>query len=119
NRLPADGCHGRAPAFRRRNCHRGRMIRRPGVIEPTRMQVDIVANDVSLGVLEVLGNGSGFIRRREASYLPGQNDIYVAQKLIQKHGLRTGDELSGEVGRLPGKGDRKSVVEENDVELGV
>ncbi|HLU25092.1 MAG TPA: transcription termination factor Rho [Longimicrobiales bacterium] len=74
------------------------------------MQVDIVANDVSLGVLEVLGNGSGFIRRREASYLPGQNDIYVAQKLIQKHGLRTGDELSGEVGRSPGKGKNPPLI---------
>lgn len=80
------------------------------ISNPKRKQVDIVTNDASLGVLEVLGNGSGFIRRREAAYLPGQNDIYVGQKLIQKHGLRTGDELCGEVGRSPGKGKNPPLV---------
>jgi len=57
----------------------------------------------SLGVLEVLGSGSGFIRRREASYLPGNDDIYVHQKLVQKFDLRTGDEITGEVGNPPGR----------------
>ncbi|MEJ2184956.1 MAG: transcription termination factor Rho [Gemmatimonadota bacterium] len=57
----------------------------------------------SLGVLEVLGSGSGFIRRRESSYLPGNDDIYVHQKLVQKFDLRTGDEIAGEVGNPPGR----------------
>ncbi|MEJ2677482.1 MAG: transcription termination factor Rho [Gemmatimonadota bacterium] len=57
----------------------------------------------SLGVLEVLGSGSGFIRRRESSYLPGNDDIYVHQKLVQKFDLRTGDEIVGEVGNPPGR----------------
>ncbi|HEX6939016.1 MAG TPA: transcription termination factor Rho [Longimicrobiales bacterium] len=57
-----------------------------------------------LGVLEVLGSGSGFIRRREAGYLPGSGDIYVPQKLIQQFGLRSGDEITGEVGKSPGRG---------------
>jgi len=52
-----------------------------------------------LGLLEVLNSGSGFIRRRESSYTPGRDDIYVGSRIIQKFGLRTGDELMGVVGR--------------------
>ena len=52
-----------------------------------------------LGILEVLGSGSGFVRRRESGYTPGNDDIYVGSRLIQRYGLRTGDELVGIVGR--------------------
>ncbi len=48
-----------------------------------------------LGLLEVLGSGSGFVRRRESGYAPGDDDIYVPSRVIQKFGLRTGDELMG------------------------
>ena len=51
-----------------------------------------------LGLLEVLGSGSGFVRRRESDYAPGNDDIYVGSRIIQKYGLRTGDELMGIVG---------------------
>jgi len=50
-----------------------------------------------LGLLEVLNSGSGFIRRRESSYTPGRDDIYVGSRIVQKFGLRTGDELMGVV----------------------
>jgi transcription termination factor Rho len=50
-----------------------------------------------LGLLEVLNSGSGFIRRRESSYTPGRDDIYVGSRIIQKFGLRSGDELMGVV----------------------
>jgi transcription termination factor Rho len=63
-----------------------------------------VSNEASLGVLEVLGSGVGFIRRAEASYLPTNNDVYVSQKLVQRFGLRSGDEISGQVGSAPGRG---------------
>jgi transcription termination factor Rho len=63
-----------------------------------------VTNDQWLGVLEVLSSGSGFIRRKRAGYLPSDDDIYVSGKLIQKFGLRTGDELSGSVGGRPKNG---------------
>jgi len=52
----------------------------------------------------VLGSGSGFIRRRDAGYLASKEDIYVGAKVIHKFGLRTGDELSGSVGRRPKNG---------------
>jgi len=63
-----------------------------------------VMNDESLGILEVLPGGSGFIRRREESYTPGKDDIYVGARVIQKFELRTGDELEGEVGNKPKNG---------------
>ena len=57
-----------------------------------------------LGVLDVLGSGSGFIRRRDAGYTASKEDIYVGAKVIHKFGLRTGDELNGSVGRRPKNG---------------
>jgi transcription termination factor Rho len=63
-----------------------------------------VTNEATLGVLEVLGGKSGFIRRKHASYTPSDDDIYVGQRLIHKHKLRSGDEITGEVGKPPGNG---------------
>ena len=57
-----------------------------------------------LGILDVLASGSGFIRRSEAGYVPGKEDIYVGSRLIHRFGLRTGDELAGIVGRRPRNG---------------
>ena len=56
-----------------------------------------------LGVLELPGRGSGFLRRREASYLPSNGDVHVGERLIRQFGLRAGDEISGTV-RPGGKG---------------
>jgi transcription termination factor Rho len=50
-----------------------------------------------LGVLEVAGRGSGFLRRREASYLPSNGDVHVGERLIRQFGLRAGDEIAGSV----------------------
>ena len=44
-----------------------------------------------LGVLEIAGRGSGFLRRREAGYLPSNGDVHVGERLIRQYGLRTGD----------------------------
>ncbi|MGH7535997.1 MAG: transcription termination factor Rho, partial [Gemmatimonadales bacterium] len=56
-----------------------------------------------LGVLEIAGRGSGFLRRRESGYLPADGDVHVGERLIRQHGLRTGDEIEGEA-RVGGKG---------------
>jgi transcription termination factor Rho len=58
----------------------------------------------AIGVLELTPKGAGFIRRREHSYLPSRGDIHVGRKLIQQFGLRTGDEIAGEIGDSAGKG---------------
>jgi transcription termination factor Rho len=48
-----------------------------------------------LGVLELAGKSSGFLRRREASYLPSDGDVHVGERLIRQLGLRAGDEIAG------------------------
>jgi transcription termination factor Rho len=58
-----------------------------------------------LGVLEMAGKGSGFLRRRDASYLPSKADVHVGERLIRQYGLRTGDEIEGTVSQgAKGKG---------------
>lgn len=57
-----------------------------------------------LGILDLSDRGAGFVRRRQYSYLAEDGDLYVAPRLVSQFGLRTGDELWGEVGRSPGRG---------------
>jgi len=47
------------------------------------------------GVLEVMGEGMGFLRADH--YLPGPNDIYVSQSQIRRFALRTGDMVFGQI----------------------
>jgi len=60
--------------------------------------------DTYLGVLERLGNGAGFVRRKHAGYTPSDDDIYVSPKIVQKYDLRTGDEICGQSGNPPRPG---------------
>ena len=48
---------------------------------------------VAHGILEVMGDGYGFIRCE--NFLPGENDVYVAPSQIRKFGLKTGDIITG------------------------
>src|SRR5256885_16530916 len=57
------------------------------------------------GVLEILGDGFGFLRSPEANYLPGPDDIYVSPQIMRRFGLRTGDTVEGQV-RAPKDGER-------------
>jgi transcription termination factor Rho len=50
----------------------------------------------ALGVLEIAGKAGGHLRRKEAGYLPSGGDIRVGERLIRQHGLRTGDDVTGE-----------------------
>jgi transcription termination factor Rho len=69
-----------------------------------------VSSTETAGVLDITSSGAGFIRRQENSYLPMDGDVYVAQKLIQRHRLRTGDEVVGEAGPSPGRGKNPPLV---------
>jgi transcription termination factor Rho len=57
------------------------------------------------GVLEVHGEGFGFLRSPAANFLPGQDDIYVSQSQIRRFKLQTGDTVIGLV-RPPKEGER-------------
>ncbi len=51
----------------------------------------------STGVLEILGDGYGFLRSPNYNYLPGPDDIYVSPSQIRALALRTGDTVSGQI----------------------
>lgn len=55
------------------------------------------------GILEVLGDGYGFLRRD--NYQQSSNDAYVSQSQIKKFGLRPGDLVFGLV-RAPKEGEK-------------
>jgi len=59
----------------------------------------------TLGVVEVLNDGYGFLRSTDYSYLSGPDDIYVGPSMIKKNHLRKGDTVSGYV-RPPNHGER-------------
>ncbi|MGH7499959.1 MAG: transcription termination factor Rho, partial [Gemmatimonadales bacterium] len=58
---------------------------------------------MSLGVLDLAGKGSGFLRRRDTGYLPSDGDVHVGERVIRQYELRAGDEIDGEA-RAGGKG---------------
>lgn len=55
------------------------------------------------GVLEILGEGYGFLR--PINYLPSSEDIYISQSQIRRFDLRMGDLVSGKV-RPPKENER-------------
>ncbi len=57
------------------------------------------------GVLEIMSDGYGFLRSSDYNYLSSPDDIYVAQNLIKKYGLKTGDVVSCHV-RPPHDGEK-------------
>ena len=57
------------------------------------------------GVLEILGDGYGFLRSSDSSYLAGTDDVYVSPSQVRKFNLRTGDSVQGRV-RQPKQGER-------------
>jgi transcription termination factor Rho len=66
-------------------------------------QTEQQGNIFRKGVLDIMEDGFGFLRL--TGYLPGQTDIYVSQSQIRRFGLRTGDEVVGQV-RPPKDGEK-------------
>ena len=54
------------------------------------------------GVLEILGEGFGFLRSPVSDYGPGTDDIYVSPAQIRRFNLRSGDFIEGKA-RTPQK----------------
>src|SRR5690606_32425710 len=64
------------------------------------------------GILELADRGGGFLRQRSTSYLPGNDDVFVPQSVIQRYKLRPGDDVEGEAGPpRGGKAPALAVVE--------
>jgi transcription termination factor Rho len=61
------------------------------------------------GLLDITGRGGGFLRRREAGYLPTKQDVHVPPRTIERLALRKGDELHGEA-TAAGKGGRGLIL---------
>lgn len=53
------------------------------------------SGEIANGILEVMGDGYGFIRSE--NFLPGENDIYVAPSQIRRFNLKTGDIVKGNI----------------------
>lgn len=106
HRHKAKGSGGRRRPRRRRG--RGRRskksVNRQQNNQDSQPEVLEGPEDAYLGLLERLGNGSGFVRRREAGYTPSDEDIYVSPKLVGRYDLRSGDEICGRVGKSPRPG---------------
>lgn len=70
---------------------------------PREIEFDgIIANE---GVLEIMPDGYGFLRSSDYNYLNSPDDVYVNQSQIKLYGLKTGDNVQGEV-RPPREGEK-------------
>ena len=74
---------------------RGRRGRRApaGEEEPEVVEDEISDEEIATGVLDVLANGSGFVRVDPAGQ--SRDDVYVSPAQIRRCELRAGDEVSG------------------------
>ena len=68
----------------------------------------------SIGTLEVLQDGFGFLRSPDTSYLAGPDDIYVSPSQIRRFNLHTGDSIQGEI-RTPKDGERYFALVKVDI----
>lgn len=62
------------------------------------------------GVLEVLQDGSGFLRSSDYNYLTSPDDVFVAPAQIRSMGLKTGDIISCQV-RVPRESERHFTIQ--------
>jgi transcription termination factor Rho len=58
-------------------------------------ETERLGNTFSSGVLDIVEDGFGFLRRER--FTPSPADVYVSQTQIRRFGLRTGDMVSGQV----------------------
>ncbi len=63
------------------------------------------------GVLEVMPDGYGFLRSKDANYVSGPDDIYVAPSFIKKNNLKVGDTVEG-VLRAPKSNEKYFALDE-------
>ena len=81
------------PARRGRRGGRGRRAPTTTEEEPEVVEDEISDEEIKTGVLDVLANGSGFVRVDPAGQT--REDVYVSPAQIRRCELRAGDEVSG------------------------
>lgn len=57
------------------------------------------------GVLEVMNDGSGFLRSSDYNYLTSPDDVLVSQQIVKQYAMKTGDVVEGSV-RPPRQGEK-------------
>ncbi len=77
--------------------HTSRMRRQDIIFSILKAQAKKGEDIFSVGVLEILQDGFGFLRSADSSYLAGPDDIYVSPSQIRRFNLRTGDTISGKI----------------------
>ena len=80
---------------RAERAERGERTERTERTERAEIPADIPLDNLmpASGILEVMGDGFGFIRCD--NYMPGTDDVYVSQSQIKKFNLKTGDIIVG------------------------
>src|ERR1700741_1746754 len=58
-------------------------------------QTERAGNDYASGILDIVDEGFGFMRRH--GLLPSPDDVYVSSSQVRRFGLRVGDRVSGAV----------------------
>jgi transcription termination factor Rho len=88
-----------------RPARRGRRGRRApaGEEEPEVVEDEVSDEEIASGVLDILANGSGFVRVEAAGQSRG--DVYVSPAQIRRCEMRAGDEVSGPA-RRPRRNER-------------
>jgi len=96
--VPAEEALDRPP-------RRGRRGRRSpaGEEEPEVVEDEVSDDEVATGVLDILANGSGFVRVNAAEQ--SRDDVYVSPAQIRRCEMRAGDEVSGPA-RRPRRNER-------------
>ncbi len=86
-----------------RNDNRGNRQNQPKKPTDKDFEFDgIISNE---GVLEIMPDGYGFLRSADYNYLSSPDDVYVSQSQIKLFGLKTGDNVVGQV-RPPKEGEK-------------
>jgi transcription termination factor Rho len=75
------------------------------VTNPRDRQYEFEGIIVNEGVLEIMPDGYGFLRSADYNYLNSPDDVYVSQSQIRLFGLKTGDNVEGEI-RPPKEGEK-------------
>ena len=66
-------------------------------------QTERAGLDYAFGILDVVDDGYGFMRRH--GLLPSAEDVYVSSSQVRRFGLRIGDRVTGAV-RAPHEGEK-------------